>query len=265
MGDHRRRLGDRRPASRCAVARPAALIFLAGRRPRVVDRTTASVGGDGDRGRRPAGLLILGPVVAIAAGLGVAVADGWRPRALVPVVPWPARFVRALRQRGHGRRPPACRPVSPARPSNRAGGLRRSGHPALTSARRQRSSRPGCRLRGGGHRRGGRPYVALPAGALPAGLPVLCSSHPSAGDRHACLPLHPLPDSTWLRPATPLALGVVLGIGAHPDDEAYLSAGLMALARRAGNRVVCVTMTPGEHGTDDPAGSLRTGATTRPS
>ena len=58
-------------------------------------------------------------------------------------------------------------------------------------------------------------------------------------------------------PGDAVALGVVLGIWAHPDDEAYLSAGLMALARRAGNRVVCVTMTPGEHGTDDPAQLLR--------
>jgi LmbE family N-acetylglucosaminyl deacetylase len=48
------------------------------------------------------------------------------------------------------------------------------------------------------------------------------------------------------------ALGTVLGVWAHPDDETYLSSGLMMLARRAGRRVVCVTMTRGEHGTDDP-------------
>lgn len=47
-------------------------------------------------------------------------------------------------------------------------------------------------------------------------------------------------------------LGTVLGVWAHPDDEAYLSAGLMALARAAWSRVVCVTATRGEHGTDDP-------------
>ena len=47
-------------------------------------------------------------------------------------------------------------------------------------------------------------------------------------------------------------LGTVLGIWAHPDDEAFLSAGLMAAARDAGHRVVCVTATLGEHGTDDP-------------
>ena len=48
-------------------------------------------------------------------------------------------------------------------------------------------------------------------------------------------------------------LGTVLGIWAHPDDEAFLSAGLMAAARDAGSRVVCVTATLGEHGTDDPS------------
>lgn len=51
---------------------------------------------------------------------------------------------------------------------------------------------------------------------------------------------------------TPERLGTVLGVWAHPDDEAYLSAGLMALARDAGQRVVCVTATRGEQGTDDP-------------
>jgi LmbE family N-acetylglucosaminyl deacetylase len=49
-------------------------------------------------------------------------------------------------------------------------------------------------------------------------------------------------------------LGTVLGVWAHPDDEAYLSGGLMALARDAGSRVVCVTATRGEHGTPDPVG-----------
>jgi LmbE family N-acetylglucosaminyl deacetylase len=49
-------------------------------------------------------------------------------------------------------------------------------------------------------------------------------------------------------------LGTVLGIWAHPDDEAFLSAGLMAAARDAGQRVVCVTATLGERGTPDPTG-----------
>ena len=47
-------------------------------------------------------------------------------------------------------------------------------------------------------------------------------------------------------------LGTVLGIWAHPDDEAYLSGGLMAAAVDAGARVVCVTATRGERGTPDP-------------
>jgi LmbE family N-acetylglucosaminyl deacetylase len=47
-------------------------------------------------------------------------------------------------------------------------------------------------------------------------------------------------------------LGTILGIWAHPDDEVYLSGGIMAGARAAGQRVVCVTATRGEHGTDDP-------------
>ncbi|MEO5837837.1 MAG: PIG-L family deacetylase [Acidimicrobiales bacterium] len=44
----------------------------------------------------------------------------------------------------------------------------------------------------------------------------------------------------------------LLGVWAHPDDEAYLSAGLMAEFRRRGDRVVVVTATLGEHGTSDP-------------
>lgn len=45
----------------------------------------------------------------------------------------------------------------------------------------------------------------------------------------------------------------LLGLWAHPDDEAYLSAGLMLEHTRRGDRVVVVTATSGEHGTDDPA------------
>ncbi len=43
-------------------------------------------------------------------------------------------------------------------------------------------------------------------------------------------------------------LGTVLGIWARPDDEAHLSAGLMALAGDAGNHVAVVTATDGELG-----------------
>jgi LmbE family N-acetylglucosaminyl deacetylase len=47
-------------------------------------------------------------------------------------------------------------------------------------------------------------------------------------------------------------LGTILGVWAHPDDEAYLSAGLMAIARANGQRVVVVSATAGELGTSDP-------------
>src|SRR5689334_19789828 len=47
-------------------------------------------------------------------------------------------------------------------------------------------------------------------------------------------------------------LGTVLGVWAHPDDEAYLSAGTMGALRDAGHRVVVATATFGENGTPDP-------------
>lgn len=47
-------------------------------------------------------------------------------------------------------------------------------------------------------------------------------------------------------------LGTILGVWAHPDDEAFLCAGLMRLALENGQRVVCVTATKGELGTSDP-------------
>jgi LmbE family N-acetylglucosaminyl deacetylase len=45
----------------------------------------------------------------------------------------------------------------------------------------------------------------------------------------------------------------LLGVWAHPDDEAYLSAGLMLDFVGRGGRVVVVTATSGEHGTADRA------------
>jgi LmbE family N-acetylglucosaminyl deacetylase len=45
----------------------------------------------------------------------------------------------------------------------------------------------------------------------------------------------------------------LLGVWAHPDDEAYLSAGLMLEHVARGDRVVVVTATFGDHGTADPA------------
>jgi len=47
-------------------------------------------------------------------------------------------------------------------------------------------------------------------------------------------------------------LGTILSIWAHPDDETYLAAGVMAAARDLDQRVVCVSASAGEHGTADP-------------
>jgi LmbE family N-acetylglucosaminyl deacetylase len=46
-------------------------------------------------------------------------------------------------------------------------------------------------------------------------------------------------------------LGTILGVWAHPDDETYLTAGLMVRAVRNGSRVVCITATRGEGGSLD--------------
>jgi LmbE family N-acetylglucosaminyl deacetylase len=49
------------------------------------------------------------------------------------------------------------------------------------------------------------------------------------------------------------SLGTILGIWAHPDDEAYLMGGVMAMAADAGQEVACVTATLGDAGeTADP-------------
>lgn len=50
----------------------------------------------------------------------------------------------------------------------------------------------------------------------------------------------------------PRALGTILSMWAHPDDETYLAALVMAAAADAGQRVVCVSATAGERGTPDP-------------
>jgi LmbE family N-acetylglucosaminyl deacetylase len=47
------------------------------------------------------------------------------------------------------------------------------------------------------------------------------------------------------------SLGTILGVWAHPDDDIYLSSGLMAVAAAAGQRVVDVTATRGEGGSMD--------------
>jgi LmbE family N-acetylglucosaminyl deacetylase len=46
-------------------------------------------------------------------------------------------------------------------------------------------------------------------------------------------------------------LGTILGVWAHPDDESYLMAGIMAGAVRNGQRVACATATRGEEGSQD--------------
>ena len=46
-------------------------------------------------------------------------------------------------------------------------------------------------------------------------------------------------------------LGTILGVWAHPDDDIYLTAGLMAAAVDAGRRVAVVTATRGEGGSMD--------------
>lgn len=46
-------------------------------------------------------------------------------------------------------------------------------------------------------------------------------------------------------------LGTILSVWAHPDDESYLAAGVMASAIANGQQVVCVTATKGEAGSQD--------------
>lgn len=47
------------------------------------------------------------------------------------------------------------------------------------------------------------------------------------------------------------SLGAILGVWAHPDDETYLMAGIMAAAVERGDRVALVTATRGEEGSQD--------------
>lgn len=47
-------------------------------------------------------------------------------------------------------------------------------------------------------------------------------------------------------------LGTILGIWAHPDDETFMTGGLMAMAVQNGQTVACVTATRGEAGVRDP-------------
>lgn len=47
------------------------------------------------------------------------------------------------------------------------------------------------------------------------------------------------------------SLGTVLGIWAHPDDESFMTGGLVSVATSNGQTVVCVTATKGELGVQD--------------
>lgn len=47
------------------------------------------------------------------------------------------------------------------------------------------------------------------------------------------------------------ALGSIMVVGAHPDDETFIAGGIMAMAVANGQDVVCVTATRGEAGVQD--------------
>ena len=48
-------------------------------------------------------------------------------------------------------------------------------------------------------------------------------------------------------------LGTILSVWAHPDDETFTAAGIMALAAENKQKVICVTATRGEQGVQDEA------------
>lgn len=76
-------------------------------------------------------------------------------------------------------------------------------------------------------------------------LAMVISLHPDRLGRQ-------LLPSFAVSPGPIATLGTVLTVWAHPDDETYLAGGLMAAACDVGQRVVCVSATAGERGTDDP-------------
>lgn len=77
-------------------------------------------------------------------------------------------------------------------------------------------------------------------------------NHRNDDDRNAFATEYVSVGNTTMPVARPLPKRL-LGIWAHPDDEAYLSAGLMARVVAAGGSVTVVTATRGEKGTDDPS------------
>jgi|SRR5688572_14346824 len=46
-------------------------------------------------------------------------------------------------------------------------------------------------------------------------------------------------------------LGTILSVWAHPDDESFVAAGLLAAAVKNGQKVICITATKGEKGVQD--------------
>lgn len=58
-------------------------------------------------------------------------------------------------------------------------------------------------------------------------------------------------DARITTPADIARLGTVLSVWAHPDDESFLAAGIMATAVRNGQTVACITATKGEKGSQD--------------
>lgn len=59
-------------------------------------------------------------------------------------------------------------------------------------------------------------------------------------DQHSSLPLDRV-----------AALGTIVTVWAHPDDETYVAGGLMAIARHLDSDVTCVTATDGDFAPDD--------------
>jgi LmbE family N-acetylglucosaminyl deacetylase len=69
-----------------------------------------------------------------------------------------------------------------------------------------------------------------------------------ARERDSSAPVHAADMNPKLRPLDDVAaLGRLLTVWAHPDDETYLAGGVMAMARDLGQPVTCVTATPGDH------------------
>jgi LmbE family N-acetylglucosaminyl deacetylase len=78
------------------------------------------------------------------------------------------------------------------------------------------------------------------------------SSGPSPGltiknETRETLSNSPATDDRW-DPGKGTAMTTMLGIWAHPDDEVFVSGGLLAASARRGDRVACIHMTDGEAG-----------------